>query len=98
MHAWPFIFASTEKSSFTPVAGDRAWTIIALQTVSYSNGLPALGVGEERTQLNPGDALHFLGDVAQTYGGGGGGLCTMIEWSYFKEGSRHGGANEVGNS
>lgn len=39
-------------------------------------------------QLNPGDALHFLGDVVQTYGGEGGGLCTMIEWRYCKEGAQ----------
>jgi hypothetical protein len=41
VRTWPFIFAPTETTSFAPVAVDRAWTIIALQIVSYSNGLPA---------------------------------------------------------
>jgi hypothetical protein len=82
IRTWPFIFTPTEDRSFAPIAIDRAWTIIALQIINYSNGLPALGARKEMAQLSPGDALHFRGDVAQTYGENGGGLCTMIEWMY----------------
>ena len=74
---------ATEKSSFMPADIDRAWTIIALQIITYDNGLPALGERQERMQLSPGDALHFRGAVEQTYSEHGGGLCTMIEWRYY---------------
>ena len=73
------MFTPTERNSFAPVVIDRAWAIIALQRVTYSNGLLALGVAEERTQLSLGDALNFLGNVSQTYREHGGGLCTIIE-------------------
>jgi len=83
IRTWPFLFTPSGTSNFSPTANDRAWTIIALQLVNYNNGLPALGAAEKRTQLSPGDALHFRGTVEQAYGENGGGLCIMIEWKYY---------------
>lgn len=60
---------------------DYVFTILALNDMSYSNGLPALGREKKTHELRRGQALHFIGDQLQTWSGKGGG---NLIWFYWK--------------
>ena len=55
------------------------YTIIALEDLALSNGLPALGDREETLDLKEGEALHFDGKVRRIFRGYGGSLL-LIYW------------------
>lgn len=43
-----------------PQQTDVACSIIALDRMTFSNGLPALGENDDKFELGEGDALHFF--------------------------------------
>jgi hypothetical protein len=51
---------------------DYVYTILALNNMSYSNGLPAIGPNATQFYLQKGKALHFIDDQLQTWSGSGG--------------------------
>ena len=59
---------------------DYVYTILALNDISYSNGLPALGQDEKVYSLQKGEALHFMGDQSQKWSGRGGGNLIWFYW------------------
>lgn len=64
----------------SPGRTDLAYTILALGDLSCENGLPALGRLKVNYTLKSGQALHFMGDVQQTYCGTGGGTLIWFNW------------------
>ncbi|TPX23104.1 hypothetical protein DIZ76_012426 [Coccidioides immitis] len=60
---------------------DWIYSILALENLSYSNGLPALGKERRKFELKAGEALHFRGDLQQSWSGEGGGVLLWFYWS-----------------
>jgi hypothetical protein len=60
---------------------DWVYTIIAIGSLSYQNGLVALGNKHDKFELKSGQSLHFLGDVPQLWSGKGGGTLLWLYWS-----------------
>jgi hypothetical protein len=65
---------------------DYVYTILALNDMSYTNGLPALGHDAKEYSLRKGEALHFMGDQKQTWSGQGGGNLIWFYWRNLKIG------------
>jgi hypothetical protein len=63
---------------------DYVFTILALNDMSYSNGLPALGQDAKTYTLHKGEALHFMGDQSQKWSGQGGGNLIWFYWRNLK--------------
>ena len=63
---------------------DFVYTILALNDMSYSNGLPALGQDAKIYNLHKGEALHFMGDQSQKWSGHGGGNLIWFYWRNLK--------------
>jgi hypothetical protein len=76
----PGIF-NTPSCTIRPGRTDFAYTILALGDLSFENGLPALGSSRTKYSLRSGEALHFMGDLEQTYGDTGGGTLIWFHWS-----------------
>ena len=77
----PAIFGESTIESTQPGRTDWVFTIVALGELSYDNGLPALGSKAVKYTLKSGEALHFIGDLKQSYSGRGGGTCIWFHWS-----------------
>ena len=59
---------------------DYVFSILALNDMSYMNGLLALGKEKTKHELKKGEALHFMGDLPQTWSGKGGGNFIWFYW------------------
>lgn len=58
--------------------------MIALEDLSFANGLPALGHPGTQPSLGRGEAIHFLGTVWRKYEGKGG-MILLMQWSTLEE-------------
>lgn len=61
------------KSTIKPRRAGKVYIILALGDLSFENTLPMLGASIMRFNLKSRETLHFMGDLQQMYGGGGGG-------------------------
>jgi hypothetical protein len=75
------------RTTVKPGRTDLAYTIVALGDLSTDNGLPALGSSKSKRTLKSGEALHFMGDLQQTYSSAGGGTLIWFQWSNMSSAS-----------
>ncbi|RFU26589.1 hypothetical protein B7463_g9746, partial [Scytalidium lignicola] len=79
--ARPGIFNPLSGMTVTSGRTDLVYTVLALGDLSYDNGLPALGSSKKKYELKSGQALHFMGDLEQSYSSTGGGTLIWFQWS-----------------
>lgn len=76
----PVILNAPHRINARPGRTEIAWTLIALEDLSFAQGLPALGQPPNQISLRSGEAVHFWGDVWRTYHGKGG-MIFLLQWN-----------------
>ena len=83
----PIMFLNTQNRPSICTAGRPDWviTFLAYRRLYHGNGLNALKEEHVEFELESGSALHFLGDVKQTFSGIGVVLVSSLCGSYIKK-------------